>query len=148
MNTNFINTLSNINIQELWISFLNNFLYWFLVSYDYIYIYLLKYIFFIYDNYILYFSITIPWTIFLYFFYKKMTYQERSFFWYIFVILLLPITFIIYLLLCIHIFIEKYIYYKIFWINYLLDVPRKKRDYVLEYKIREELKKQVTSLSD
>lgn len=116
-------------------------------TYDYLYIIFLKYAIFIVEHYIIFFSLSIPLSLFFYYINNKMTFRERSFFWYFFTFLFNPITLILYFIIFLNIFFEKFIYYKLFGVNYLLDLPRKKRDYVLETKYRKNLQSRDITLN-
>lgn len=143
-----LNAVNSWNYSELILSFITEAQKFGSSAYDYFYIIILKYVFFIMDNYIFYFPIAIPLTLIFYYAYKKMTFQDRTAIGFLFALIFHPISIIWYWILAFNAFFEKFIYYKIFWVNYLLDVPRKKRDYVLESRLRESMKAKETTFLD
>lgn len=143
-----INSINSWNYSDIILSGIVQFQKFWSAAYDYFYIIVLKYVFFIMENPILYFPIAMSLTILFYYIYKKITFQDRPIIWYIFALIFHPISVIIYWILAFNAFFEKFVYYKLFGVNYLLDVPRKKRDYVLESRLREDMKAKQTTFLD
>ena len=109
------------------------------LSGDYIYISTLKYILTI----IQYYTIALPalalWAIVFYVLYKKVSFQRINGDGVLLVALTSPVSIFIYAFRFFYVFFERFIYYKLWGIDYFQDVPRRKRDYILEQSIREQI---------
>ena len=130
-----INIITSLALTDLFLK-IKDFI---TTTYDYTYILLLKYFIFIADNYIVYFWITVPLLLLLYIWYNSIMYKKSSILWYIGLLIVLPFSIIIYILKFTNAFFDKYLYYRWFNVDYLQDVPRKKRDYILEKTIRSKI---------
>lgn len=114
-------------------TYLHNFL---LVAWDYVYITILKYLLFIVDNYVVVYPAMIVLLAVTYVLYNYTTYKRNEWWTLFFLSLIAPISLIVYVLKLSYSAFERFIYYKIWGIDYMNDVPRRKRDYILERSVR------------
>lgn len=111
------------------------------ISFDYIYIFSLQYIFFISDNIFIVYPLLIILFVLLYVAYNYTTYRSNEWSKCFILAIFSPVMIFIYWIKFIYAFFERFVYYKLWWIDYMNDVPRRKRDYILERSIRESIKR-------
>ena len=111
------------------------------IAFDYIYIFLLKYIFLFSENILILYPLFIFIFVLLYVWYNYTAYRSNDWGNCVLLAIAAPITIFVYGIKFIYVFFERFIYYKLWGIDYMNDVPHRKRDYILESSIRESIKR-------
>jgi len=115
--------------------------------YQYIYPFFIKYMLFLKDHWIIAWIIIFVWFHIVYFSYLEITKKEFSIFSYIFFFIFMPISILLYSVLLIDALIKRFVFYKLFKLEYpyvpyeiKLQLDAMKKEFELREKYRERFK--------